>query len=204
MSFEKNVFINCPFDDEFYPILRPLLFTVIYLKLVPRIALERLNSGEARVKKITELILESKYAIHDLSRIKASKAEEYFRLNMPFELGLDIGCSQFKNGKWKNKSCLILVAEKFKYQAAISDLSSSDVAVHENEAEDVVLEVRNWLNQACGLTADGPSKIWGAFNEFMGFNFDQLASRGFSKKDIEKFPVSELMEAMKDWVKNNV
>lgn len=201
MSFEKNVFINCPFDESFYPILRPILFTVVYLGLEPRIATERLNSGEARINKIIELIRESKYAIHDLSKIKATKSDEYFRLNMPFELGLDIGCSQFKLGKWSKKCCLVLVAEKFKYQAAISDLSNSDVAVHRNEPKDVVVEVRNWLNHTCGLTADGPSRIWGAFNEFMGANYDSLKNRGFSDTDIEKLPVPELLKDMKKWCK---
>src|SRR5258706_1268554 len=99
MAFEESVFINCPFDEEYFPLLRPLLFTVIYLGLTPRIALERKNSGEARFEKICELIRESKYAIHDLSRMKAKKAGDLFRLNMPFELVLDAGCSKFCDTK---------------------------------------------------------------------------------------------------------
>lgn len=200
MSFEKNVFINCPFDESFYPLLRPILFTVIYLGLNPRIATERFNSGEARVNKIIELITDSKFAIHDLSRIKATKSGEYFRLNMPFELGLDIGCSQFKPGKWSRKFCLVMVAEKFKYQAAISDLSNSDVAVHRNDPEDVIAEVRNWLNHTCGLKADGPSRILAIFNEFTATHYRSLKSRGFSDSDIEKLPVPELLKEMKEWV----
>ncbi len=30
-GFDQNVFVNCPFDDEYLPLLRPLLFTIIYL-----------------------------------------------------------------------------------------------------------------------------------------------------------------------------
>ena len=204
MAFDRNVFVNCPIDLEFYVVLRPLLFTIIYVGLNPRIATERLDSGEARITKIIELIRESKYAIHDLSKIKAATAGEYFRLNMPFELGIDIGCRLFKGGKWKDKSCLILVAERHKYQAAISDLSNSDVAVHNNNAEDVVIEVRNWLSTTCGIDADGPSRIWGAFNEFMGADFDRLSDRGFSPRDIERIPVPELMVNMRAWINENV
>ena len=29
-GYESNVFINCPFDKEYYALLRPLLFTIIY------------------------------------------------------------------------------------------------------------------------------------------------------------------------------
>ncbi len=204
MAFEENVFINCPFDETFYPLLRPLLFTVIYLGLKPRIATERLNSGEARITKIIELIQESKFAIHDLSKIKATKKGEFFRLNMPFELGIDVGCSLFKDGECAEKKCLILVGERYKYQAAISDLSNSDVANHQNTPEDVVVEVRNWLSSTCGLRADGPSKIWDSFNVFMGDNYDALTERGFSKRDIERLPVLELMNDMEIWVENNV
>lgn len=204
MAFDRNVFVNCPIDLGFYVVLRPLLFTIIYVGLNPRIATERLDSGEARIAKIIELIRESKYAIHDLSKIRAATAGEYFRLNMPFELGIDIGCRLFKGGKWKDKSCLILVAERHKYQAAISDLSNSDVAVHNNNAEDVVIEVRNWLSTTCGIDADGPSRIWGAFNEFMGDDFDRLSNRGFSPRDIERIPVPELMENMRIWINENV
>jgi len=86
-SFEHNVFINCPFDREYYSLLRPLLFTITYLGFNPRIALESSDSGEMRIEKICALIKSSKYSIHDLSRLKAAKKGEFYRLNMPFELG---------------------------------------------------------------------------------------------------------------------
>lgn len=203
MSFEKNVFINCPFDDNFRPLLRPILFTVIYLGFNPRIALERLDSGETRISKIVSFIEESIYAIHDLSRIKATKKNEYFRLNMPFELGLDVGCRLFKSGQWSLKKCLILEAERYRYQAAISDLSNSDIAVHDNNPERVTGEVRNWLNSQAGLRAPGPSKVWGAFLDFMSFNYDCLTARGFSAKDIENLPIGELINCMQDWCKTH-
>lgn len=200
MSFEKSVFVNCPFDEDFYPLLRPLLFTVIYLGFNPRITLENLDSGQPRIQKVQSLIEASKYAIHDMSRIKAKKVGEIFRLNMPFELGLDVGCRLYKGEKWSNKKCLILEAEKYRYKAAISDLSNSDIAVHGNLPEDVVLEVRNWLNNEANLDASGPSKIWGDFNDFMATNYDELEAKGFSEKDIERLPIHELMRYMKKWV----
>lgn len=200
MAFADNVFVNCPFDDDFVPLLRPLLFTIIYLKLQPRIALERADSAEARIEKIIGLIAASKYGIHDLSRIKASKEGEYFRLNMPFELGLDVGCGRFKGGKASQKSILILEAEKYRYQAAISDISGSDIGVHGNEPERVVREVRNWLAAQCRPQAAGATRIWGAFNEFMAANFDELTEREFTPDEIEALPVWELIGHMQAWV----
>lgn len=203
MAFKDNVFLNCPFDQDYFPLLRPLLFTVIDLGLTPRIALERLDSGKPRFDKIVTLIRQSKYAIHDLSRIQSSKVGEFFRLNMPFELGLDVGCSLFKDGQWASKKCLILEAEKFRYQAAISDLSNSDIAVHGNQPVNVVTEVRNWLNTEAKLRARGPAAVWGRFNDFMADNFDVLTRRGFSNSDIERLPVAELVICMQDWIGRN-
>ena len=202
MAFEENVFINCPFDDDYLPLLRPLLFTIIHLGFKPRIALESLDSGRPRITKIISLIEESKYGIHDISRIKATRRGEYYRLNMPFELGIDVGCRLFKGGKWSEKCCLILETERFRYQAAISDLSNSDIAVHENEPERVVAEVRNWLNSQASLRSPGPSQIWGAFLDFMADNYDHLKTRGFSDRDIERLPVDELINCILDWHQN--
>ena len=63
-----NVFINCPFDNQYFPLLKALLFALIYIGKQPQIS-ETTDSGEARLHKIKELMLESKYSIHDLSRI---------------------------------------------------------------------------------------------------------------------------------------
>ena len=198
MGFDRNVFINCPFDEEYLPLLRPLLFTTIYLGLNPRIALETLDSGQPRINRIIKLIKESRFAIHDLSRLKAKKVGEYFRLNMPFELGIDFGCQVFRAG-CRSKRCLILETERYRYQAALSDLSNSDIGVHKNDPQTLVVNVRNWLNNQARLNAPGPSRVWGAFLEFMGDNYDTLKSRGFSDADIKSLPIDELMTGMRGW-----
>lgn len=203
MPFNRNVFINCPFDDEYLPLLRPLLFTIFYLGLNPRIALESLDSGRPRIDKIVKLITESRYAIHDLSRLQAREAGEYFRLNMPFELGIDVGCRLFRKG-CRLKKCLILETERYRYQAAISDLSSSDIAVHKNDPQLLVTTVRNWLNNQANLGAPGPSRVWGAFLDFMSDNYDVLKTRGFSDEDIKALPVDELISSMRRWCSKNL
>jgi hypothetical protein len=203
MAFEKNVFINCPFDEQYLPLLRPLLFTVIYLGFTPRIASETLDSSQARIEKIVALIRGSRFGIHDLSRIQAGQAGEYYRFNMPFELGLDIGCIRFRVGKWSRKKCLILEAEKYRFLAALSDMSNSDIGVHRNDPEEVVGVVRDWLAEQAKLSAPGPARIWGAFNDFMADNYDRLLSEGYSQKNIEQLPANELISSMRKWVTEN-
>ena len=125
-SFENNVFINCPFDSEYFNLLKPLLFTVMACGFNPRIALERFDSGESRIDKIRGLIEESRLSIHDLSRIKSTKKNELFRLNMPYEIGLDFGCKIYHtNTKYREKKSLILEGEKYSCQKALSDIATS-------------------------------------------------------------------------------
>jgi hypothetical protein len=200
MVFENNVFVNCPFDAEYKPLLDPLLFTIRYLGFQPRIALERSESGESRITKIIELIEDSKYAIHDLSRLKAKRKGEISRLNMPFELGVDWGCRQFGRGRLSEKKIVILEASRFTYQSALSDIAGSDIAAHRNEPEELVSVVRNWLANQCRSSAPGKGKIWSAFNDCMGQLQDHLGNRGFDPRDIENLPVSELLAYIGDWV----
>lgn len=203
MAFESDIFVNCPFDDAYLPLLRPILFAIIELGLTPRIALESLDSGRPRVERIISLIENSKYAIHDLSRIQASEPGEYYRLNMPFELGLDVGCRLFKPGRWQRKKCLILEAERFRFQAAISDMSNSDIAAHGNEPARALTEVRNWLNAELGLRAPGPAAVWDRYTRFTIDNYDQLLTRGYSESDIARLPVAELIDDITHWVARN-
>lgn len=200
MTFEQNVFVNCPFDQQYLPLLRPLLFTVVYLGLKPRIALEAMDAGQARLDKIVELIRESKLGIHDLSRIQAAKEGELFRLNMPFELGIDFGCRLFGRGRQRDKKSLVLEAEAYRYKAALSDLSGADIESHGNEPYRVIRVVRNWLKNVCPMDAAGPAKIASAFSDFMAQNYDSLIAKGFSPHDIEALPVPELIECMENWI----
>jgi hypothetical protein len=200
MSFERNVFINCPFDADYLPLLRPLLFTVVYLGLVPRIALERLDSGESRLDKIVELIRASKYSIHDLSRSEAASAGELYRLNMPFELGIDYGCRLLGPAKYRLKRTLVLESIPYRYRAAISDLSGADVECHRNEPYKVIGVVRNWLKSNCLAKAAGPAHIQSAFSEFMADDYNALTAEGFGPNEISELPVGELLERMTEWV----
>jgi hypothetical protein len=201
--FERSVFINCPFDEAYLPMLRPILFVIIRSDFIPRIASERLNAGENRLDKIIELIEASRFGIHDLSRMKAARAGELYRLNMPLELGLDIGCRRFRATPWDDKQMLVLETERYRYQAAISDLANVDIEAHADDPPTGMTAVRNWLEIAGPVDMPGPSALWGEFTEFMGDNYDRLKAKGHSDRDIERQPVAQLMAAMRVWHADN-
>lgn len=198
-TFEKCVFVNCPFDPEFRQLMLAMVFTIMRLEFTPRLALERNNSAETRIRKIVDLIRESKFGLHDLSRMESGEAKELARMNMPFELGIDYGCKHMKGGKWADKRILILDTEQYRYQAALSDLAGSDIRSHRDDAKTVIREVRDWLiTESLGT---GPSfrMIWSEFNDFNAFLADELESIGGEPPDIDDMPVPEVMEYMRRW-----
>jgi len=143
-SFDRNVFINCPFDEEFSK-LKPIIFTILYSNLTPRISLEMQDSASSRLEHIFTLIEESRYAIHDLSRLEFKSPLELPRMNMPFELGVDLGARQFGNTVLRKKKCLVMEAQPYRYQAALSDLSGRDINHHSNDPIKAVQIVRDWV-----------------------------------------------------------
>lgn len=201
VDFEKNVFINCPFDEEYFHLLRPLLFTIICLGYNPRIASERLDSGETRIDKICELIKTSRYSIHDLSRLKSKEADEFYRLNMPFELGVEYGCRRFTSGRLRQKRCLILEANKYDYARALSDISGVDIRSHENEPAQVMQVVRDWFVQTVGLRkVSSATKIRYRFYAFASDFYGARVAEGFSDEDLNMMPVPEYADFIREWI----
>lgn len=195
----QYVFINCPFDKDYAPLLQAILFCIVYLGFSPRLASESSDSAENRLTKIEGLIAESKYSIHDLSRSQAANAGDLFRLNMPFELGFDYGHRQFtRNGR--HKKILILDEKPHRYRAALSDLSGCDIAFHDGDYQKAVREVRNWLVNEAGARRDGAGRILGKYSDFQEWHYELQLSEGFSEDDIQNYPTKELLAAMLEWV----
>jgi hypothetical protein len=169
---------------------------------VPRIASERLDSGEPRIDKIVDLIHHSRFSIHDLSRIEASAKEEVYRLNMAFELGVDYGCRSFAEGEARSKRFLILEKERYKYQRALSDLSGSDIKNHNNEPEDIVREVRNWFLETASCRPPSGTVVWEHFNEFMADFYQKREEQGYKDKDLQVMPTQEYVTFAREWLED--
>ncbi|MEX6506546.1 hypothetical protein [Jiella sp. M17.18] len=199
-SFENSVFINCPFDDDYSPILQAILFCVVYLGFVPRLATERTDSAENRLEKIRGLIESSRYSIHDLSRCQATVAGEHYRLNMPFELGIDYACRLYFGSGREEKKILILEEKRYRYQAALSDLSGCDIETHEADYQKAVRKVRNWLVSEAGADNLGAALILGKYVDFQEWHYERQLRAGFSEEDIQDYPTKELLDSMLIWV----
>lgn len=193
-----KVFINCPFDAEYQTLLRPLLFSLIFLNFEPLIASRRTDSSEIRLNKILDLIKISDHSIHDISRVIAKSTGDSFRLNMPFELGIDWGYKHFNNSR---KQFLVLGGEKYSIGRALSDISGCDPEFHENDGEKLVRIVRNWItNLYPEKQFDGASEIWDQYNFFYTSLYE---NKNYSNEDVESMPVSEYINNICRWQDNH-
>jgi len=198
MSYSRNLFINCPFDADYYKLLKPLLFSVVYCKYKPQLA-ETKDGGEIRIRQIQKLILTSKFSIHDLSRIEPRKKNDLPRFNMPFELGLDLGCQRYFK---RDKRCLILEEKSHRYKTFISDLSGQDISSHQNDPLEIIKAVRNWLYKfkASSEKLRSYKVIWDLYNEFL-YDFDKgMRAENMDPYKIWEIPFSELIEMITQWI----
>jgi len=144
-GYATNVFINCPFDVEFEPLFHAIAFAVIQCGYTVRCALEADDTGATRIDRIYRLIDECRFGIHDISRIEHDIVNNLPRFNMPFELGLFLGARRFGAKLQRDKQCLVLEAERYRYQKYLSDIAGQDIRQHDNAPAKAVGAVRDWL-----------------------------------------------------------
>lgn len=165
--YNKNVFINCPFDDDYAPMFDAILFAVYDCGFRPRCAREIDDSGQIRIDKIIKLISDSQFGLHDISRTELDPINSLPRFNMPLELGLFIGANKFGNSFHKNKRAMIVDKEDYRYQKYISDISGQDIKGHENDPLKLINIVRNWLkSMAPDQIIPGGATIKRRYQEF--------------------------------------
>jgi hypothetical protein len=167
-QYGRNVFINCPFDSDYWPLLRALIFTIHDCGFVARSALEIQNFNETRLHKILRIIRESKFGIHDLSRVQLDTASKLPRFNMPLELGLFLGAHHFGGTNHKTKACLVTDSKRYRYQKYISDVAGQDPVAHNDNPEELIRHVRNWLRSFTSDILPGEKLIIKRFREFQG------------------------------------
>ncbi len=125
--YNDNVFINCPFDDNYIPLLNAMVFTIYDCGFIAKCALEADDTSEVWIEKIYNLIANSRYGIHDISYAQLDENTCLPRINMPLELGIFLGTKRFGEEQNKRKKCLALDKDPNRYDMFISDISGQDI-----------------------------------------------------------------------------
>ena len=166
-AYDNSVFINCPFDLEYWPLLEAITFAVYDCGFYPRCALEVDDSSQVRIEKIATMIGACRLSIHDISRIEVDGDPPMPRFNMPLELGMFLGAEAFGTGEQKLKAGVVLESERYRYQRYISDIAGQDIRAHGGDPAQVIRHVRNFLSShAPGLLLPGADRIVARYLRF--------------------------------------
>lgn len=200
-NYTINIFINCPFDVEYLPIFRAIIFTVFDCGYIARCAREIDDSSEVRIDKIIKIISYCKYGIHDISRTELDKETNLPRFNMPFELGMFLGAKRFGDDEQKKKTCLILDKVPFRYHSFISDIAGQDIQSHNNEVSETIRIVREWLNNASkGVILPGGKKILERYHKFTSKLPILCGKVGLT---IDEMIFNDYTAVISEWLKEN-
>ncbi|WP_136067107.1 hypothetical protein [Modicisalibacter radicis] len=145
-QYNYNIFVNCPFDEQYSPLFEAILFSIYKCGFRPRCAQETFDAAGTRIEKIKEIISECRFGIHDISRTDLDAHNNLPRFNMPLELGIFLGAKSYGSGKQKNKIAIVMDTQKYRYQQFISDIAGQDISAHENDPEKIIRTIRNALN----------------------------------------------------------
>lgn len=201
--YDRNVFVNCPFDRAYRPMLRAIMFALRDCGFTVRSALEVQDSSDLRFQKIVRVIRGSQYAIHDISRIQLDRVTRLPRFNMPLELGLFLGAKEFGDAEQQSKSSLVLDRTRYRYQKFCSDIAGQDIEAHSNRPAKAIELVRNWLTGPAakhGNRIPSGSVIASRYLQFLT-DLPQWCER--QKLVISKLTYGDDELLITDWLKTN-
>ena len=153
------VFLNCPFDSGYLPLLNAAVFATVCCGLIPITSFAIIDPAISRLDKLIKLISHAKYSLHDLCRCHGEGTDNLARLNMPLELGISIGlsCTSILNatgGDFDKNNWFLLVPNRIHekaYQRFISDLQGSDPISHGETQDSIVNAIMNIFTVVCDL-----------------------------------------------------
>ena len=162
-----DVFINCPFDDQYKPVFNAMVFTVVRSGYRARCALETSDAAENRFGKIIKIISECRYGVHDISRTETDGDPPLPRFNMPLELGLWFGAHHLGRSDQAGKRCIVFDREQYRYLRFMSDIGGQDITAHGADVPTLIKTLAAWLRHLPGgIQAGGGQAILQEYETF--------------------------------------
>ena len=200
-AYEDSVFLNVPFDRRYSRLFNALVFGVHDCGFTARSALEIEDSGQARVEKILNIIEESKFGIHDISRAGTDRHTGLARFNMPLELGFFLGAKRYGSAKDRQKRCLILDRDRYRYRSFCSDISGQDIRSHGNDPRQAIRAVRDWLSShRAGVQMPGGKAI---FDRYESFRVQLPTQAKAVRLDPRELTFGDYTNLIVGWLKKN-
>jgi hypothetical protein len=143
------VFLNIPYDDRFQRLYLAYIVGLTELGLTPTATLA-IPGDVTRLDRIFELIKTCSFSVHDLSRVELDRNPPPTpRFNMPLELGLAIAWAKLNPDL---QTWFVCESINRRAQKSISDLSGTDVNIHDGTPRGVMRELTNAFVRPTGET----------------------------------------------------
>jgi len=202
-AYGESVFINCPFDSAYEPLFHGIIFVVHHMGLKPKSAIEMRDAGQPRLERILDLIESCKYSIHDLSRTEVDQNYGLPRFNVPFELGLDLGCKRYGKLRQEEKMTLILDVDRHRSRTFMSDIAGLDVEEHNGSVATAITVVRNWLRPAANIRSVVAASGATLYARYQSFQLALPRMCNELKWDVDNLPFADFSWAVYDWINSN-
>ena len=209
-DFDRNVFINCPYSPDYRKFLWAIVFVVARLGFEPKTAAQESDSGDLRMEKIKRLIETCRHGIHDLSRVISAAAGEPARMNMPYELGIDLGARWFGKAPLDRKVTLILEKTGGSVKRALSDLGGNDPRTYSGKVITLIGQIRQHFyafisREPGGVADDFPTTddLWEDWNVFNSWLQQRPDGKTRSAKELRKMEISEFTNEVLRWIKSS-
>jgi hypothetical protein len=200
-EYERQVFINCPFDAQYQELFEAITFAVFDCGFLPRCAREADDGSQVRIAKIFDIIESCKFGIHDLSRTELDPESHLPRFNMPLELGIFLGAKRFGTGGQRQKICLILDREPFRYQKFISDIAGQDIHPHGGTVAAAIRCVRDCLRSATPKVSIPGGDTIGERHAAFSRQLPSICASLHLSRD--RLTFADLIWTISEWLKKN-
>jgi hypothetical protein len=180
-----NVFVNCPFDDAYKDLFDAAVFTILRSGFVASCALETDDAAVNRFEKISRIVRECRYGVHDISRTEVDGDPPLPRFNMPLELGLFLGARAYGGRKHNAKACIIFDRDQHRFQRYVSDIAGQDIHAHGGAYDRLIRELAGWLRmQSRDNRVPGGAAIVAEFDAFRADLPRILAARRLDAREV--------------------
>ena len=170
---ENNIFINCPYDKSFEPVLYAIMFTCVALGCNP--ILSKIDTyNPIRIKNIVMCIENSSISIHDLSIMGKNANSRY---NMPLEIGMAV-MYHLLNCQKENidtHNIIILEPQAYLTQKCCSDLNAFD-PIYYNKENDLENLIKNLADKISSIIKFQnllePHLVFNKYLDFQTYMYD--------------------------------
>ncbi len=199
-SYDRSVFVNCPFDSAYRPLFEAVVFTIYDCGFLPRCALETGDSSQVRIDKILALIRQCRLSVHDISRTELDAGNALPRFNMPFELGLSVGAKAYGTNEQRRKAAVIFDIERYRFQKFLSDIAGQDIRAHERKPRRIIQLTRDFLSEFTPSEVHLPGGTAFA-TRYRSFRADVAASCVELRLDPAKLTFRDLSVLIVSWIR---